>query len=601
MRHFIRVLMPAICVAVLVTGCRSPKIKRRHFRSDAVVRARTPGSASRWVSPASSDEEALARLRARAEGPEGSSPEGLLTLAELADRLGRRQAPHDQTAAIPWFRDAAAYAMFALTTGGPSAPDSPLRARAVTLHNHAVEEILRCAGSGPRDANPAWREQLAASGVQLAHTNPTRAGLPVTELWIARDFRVRNLAHVGADGVGVPLVAVSHFPDREASPERYYPERTRLPATAVLQPGGPLRDGAWRSRPSTLTLHDPAGESTLAPANLTIASDLTTPMAHQFLISPLKQLTWGGLLRPEDFTSMPGILLPGPHQPGKIPVLFVHGLWSSPDAWLIMSNSLQADPWVREHYEFWYAYYPTGASLMASAVRLRAALHDVRTAIDPRHADPALDRMVVVGHSLGGVLTKQLIQSSGDRLEKALFTRPFDQVRMSPESREMLGRFLYFEPEPSVRRVVFIAAPHRGSNTANAFIGRSASMLVRRSETLGAVHADVIARNGPEAVQPAYRRRLPNSVDNLQWDSPILKALSESPIAPDVPYHSVVANLFPDGPPAFWTDGVVQYESAHLDGSQSEIVVKHNHFANVTPEATAEVRRILKLHLGVTQ
>ncbi len=69
----------------------------------------------------------------------------------------------------------------------------------------------------------------------------------------------------------------------------------------------------------------------------------------------------------------------------------------------------------------------------------------------------------------------------------------------------------------------------------------------------------------------------------MTWESPILKTLSELPIAPGVPYHSIVANLFPGGPPGLWTDGVVSYESAHLDGAESEVMIRHNHFANDTP------------------
>ncbi len=107
--------------------------------------------------------------------------------------------------------------------------------------------------------------------------------------------------------------------------------------------------------------------------------------------------------------------------------------------------------------------------------------------------------------------------------------------------------------------------------------------------------------NGTDVLQPAYRRRPPNSIDNLEWDSPILRALYELPIAVDVPCHSIVANLFPGGPPAMWTDGVVSYESAHLDRAESEVMVRHNHFANDTPEATAEVRRILNLHVRVAR
>jgi pimeloyl-ACP methyl ester carboxylesterase len=330
---------------------------------------------------------------------------------------------------------------------------------------------------------------------------------------------------------------------------------------------------------------------------LALASDLTTPIAHQLIRSPLTQLAWGGLLRPEAYTSWLGVFMDGPYQPGKIPLLFIHGLWSSPDVWLVMANRLQADPILRARYQFWFAYYPTGAPLMVSAGRLRRSLHDLRAVIDPQGRDPALNRMVVVGHSLGGVLSKQLIQSSGRQVERALLTVPFEQVAMAPATRRLLSEFLYFEPEPSVGRAIFIAAPHRGSNTANQFIGRLGSMLVRRPGDLAAVHAEVLSANGPAVLHPAYRDRPPSSIDNLTWDSPVLKTLSSLPIAPGVPYHSVVANLLPDASPRYWTDGVVQYESAHLDGASSELMIRHHHFVTETLEAAVEVRRILMLHL----
>ena len=146
-----------------------------------------------------------------------------------------------------------------------------------------------------------------------------------------------------------------------------------------------------------------------------------------------------------------------------------------------MANGLQADPRVRGAYQFWFAYYPTGAPLMISASRLRQSLHDFRRRLSTRGgATLRLDQMVVVGHSLGGVLSKQLLESSGGSIEKALLTRPLAAVAMSPETRAALTRYVYFEPEPSIRRAVFIAAPHRGSNTANQLIGRLGSTLVER-------------------------------------------------------------------------------------------------------------------------
>ncbi len=153
----------------------------------------------------------------------------------MADGIDCRMLRRDPAGALPWFRDAAAYAMIVLMSAGPTDAASPLQPRAVARHNHAVAELLRCAGSDPRKTNAAWREQVVAVGIQVSPTRPERASLPCDELWLAGDFRVTNLDPVGHDGLGVPLITVSHFPDRKAVPDRFLPPQLRLPATAVLR------------------------------------------------------------------------------------------------------------------------------------------------------------------------------------------------------------------------------------------------------------------------------------------------------------------------------------------------------------------------------
>ncbi|MHC5539840.1 esterase/lipase family protein [Singulisphaera rosea] len=522
----------------------------------------------------------------------------------MADGIGTRLSLHDPNMALPWFREAAAYSAFALmSTPIDARPDAALQTRAFARHNHSVEQILRCARAGPKQVNPVWREQLTASGVVLTSSSSQDATIPYEELWISADYRVTNLERIGWPGLGVPLITLSSLAGYQAVSAKFLPQRLRLPATVVLQPYGQLHGGDWRGQPASLILHDPFHESkvTLGPNGVVVplAADLTTPLAHQMIITPLRQFALGGLLQPEKYEPISGLFMRSPYQPGRIPVLFVHGLFSSPLSWLPMMNRLQADPLLRERYQFWFAYYPTGAPVGFSAQRLRQTLHELRGAIDPSHSDPSLDRMVVVGHSLGGVLSKQMIQSSGRKLEQALFTRPLGEVSMPAGTRETLSRLLYFEPEPSIARAIFICAPHRGSNTANRLVGRLSSSLVQRRGKIEAMHAEVLERNGPEVFQEAYRRRPPNGIDNLTYDSPVLKALSELSLAPGVPYHSIIASLFPEASPDHWTDGVVTYESAHLDGATSESLIRHNHFANETPEAAAEVRRILRLHIGV--
>jgi pimeloyl-ACP methyl ester carboxylesterase len=576
-------------------GCRSPKIRERAL---APRPARADGAPRRLVPAAhhaTEAEGAFESRRARVEALAAPPAAALVDLAERASALGARLQHKQPALAMLWHRDAAAYGAFALAAPG----DPAERARAIDLHNAAVERLLRTAGSGPDRPNPGWRDQLAAIGVELTTTAPERSPLPLDELWIARDFRVRNLDLIAADGLGVPVVTLSAFPDRRSVPDRFYPPRLRLAATAVLQPGGPLAGGAWRMGASRLVLHDPAREAT-APGGTPLAADLTTPLAHQMLQTPANSIAWGGLLRPGAYASLTGILLREPYQPGKIPVLFIHGLWSSPATWLRMTNELQADPEIRRKYQFWYAIYPTGDLLMVSAGRLRAALGGLRDAIDPAHADGALDQMVVVGHSMGGVIARQMLLTSGDAPERMLFTRPFDGLVLSPEARATLLPLLRFEPVPSIRRAVFLAAPHRGSNVANQLLGRVTTALVRREPELKALHAEVVAQNGRDVFQPRFRRKLPSSVDNLEWESPTLRTLEALPSAPGVPYHSIIPTLAPGGPRPLQTDGIVSYTSAHLDGAASEVVIQGTHFCTGLSPAGAEVARILRLHAGLS-
>jgi hypothetical protein len=63
----------------------------------------------------------------------------------------------------------------------------------------------------------------------------------------------------------------------------------------------------------------------------------------------------------------------------------------------------------------------------------------------------------------------------------------------------------------------------------------------------------------------------------------------------EIPTHSIVA-VSGDKLLAEDDDGVVNYESAHLDGVESEVVIRSWHSVQGHPLAIAEVRRILYLH-----
>ena len=291
-----------------------------------------------------------------------------------------------------------------------------------------------------------------------------------------------------------------------------------------------------------------------------------------------------------------GLSLLKPYQRGRIPVVFVHGLWVTPLSWSRMIDSLDADPALRNRYQLWTFGYSTGDPIPYSAALLRGDLVEVRRKFDPDGTDAAFDRMVLVGHSMGGLLTKMMVQDSGTRLWRLISNRPADELLGEPEDRDLFRSALIFKPCPEVRRVVFIATPHRGSRVDRGGFERLASRLIRLPDPLRASHARLMARNTPDFFANRFRKGLPTSIDELEWQSSILMCLNELGLATAIKAHSIIADLR-DPPVAGGSDGLVPYESAHLDGTESELLVSSGHLCQDHPAVIREVRRILTEHV----
>ncbi len=304
----------------------------------------------------------------------------------------------------------------------------------------------------------------------------------------------------------------------------------------------------------------------------------------------------GGMFRYEPT----GLSLLRPYQRGKVPVLFIHGLWSNPCSWAHMIESLEADSALRDRYQFWTFGYSTGDPLPYSAVLLRSNLDDVRRKFDPEGSDRTFDEMVVVGHSMGGLLTKMMVQETGARLWQIVSDRPVDELVGDPEDRDLFRRALFYKPRPEVRRVVFIATPHRGSDVDQGPLGHLGSRLIRLPDPLRASYNRLIARNRPDFFNERFRKGLPTSVDELEWRSPILMRLDQLGVATTTKAHSIIA-VQHDPPSAGGSDGMVPYDSAHVDGVASELLVSSSHLCQDKPAVIGEIRRILLEHEALTR
>jgi len=284
-----------------------------------------------------------------------------------------------------------------------------------------------------------------------------------------------------------------------------------------------------------------------------------------------------------------------PYRRGRIPVVLILGLWSNPWSWARMIKELEADAALRDRYQFWTYGYSTGDPLAYTATLLRRDLDEVRRKFDPDHSDAAFDRMVLVGHSMGGLLAKMMVQESGARLWRLVSDRPAQDLAGDKTDCDLLRSALVFRPLPGVRRVVFIATPHRGSRVDRGGLGRLGSRLVRLPDPLRAAYARLIASNGPDFFIERFRKGLPTSIDELEWQSPMLMGLDELGLAPNVTAHSIIADRR-DPPRAGGSDALVAYESAHLNGGASESLVSSGHLCQDHPTVIREVRRILAEH-----
>ena len=270
----------------------------------------------------------------------------------------------------------------------------------------------------------------------------------------------------------------------------------------------------------------------------------------------------------------------------------MHGTASSPARWAELINELENDPGFWEHYELWLFMYNTGNPIAYSGMLLRDALTKAVADLDPEGKDPGLKQMVVIGHSQGGLLTKMTAIDSGTHLWP--FTVPPEQLTVSAETRELVTHALIFKPLPFVKRVVFIATPHGGSYQALGFLGRLGSWFVNLPGRFVKMNVELLTLQ-TQGLYMGTVGGIPTSITNMTPGNPFIKNLGSVPIADGVVAHSIIA-VDSDGPFKDGGDGVVKYESAHIDGVASEKVVRSSHSVQGNPETIQEVKRILIEH-----
>ena len=204
--------------------------------------------------------------------------------------------------------------------------------------------------------------------------------------------------------------------------------------------------------------------------------------------------------------------------------------------------------------------------------------------------------MVLIGHSMGGLLAKLMVQDSRSLLWEGISDQPASRLGGPPEAREMLRQAVFFKPVPGVRRIIFIATPHRGSQLDRGAIHTLGTRLVRHADSLQHAYETLLKSNGPDYFLDTFREGLPTSVDELTWGHPRLLTLCDLGIDRSAEYHSIIADL--GDPPAMAGPTASCPMPAHIYGAASELLVHGGHLCQAHPLVIRECRRILREHLA---
>lgn len=495
-----------------------------------------------------------------------------------------------------------------------------------TIETTSGEWDVTCVLCGATQAQQGGPSPVSLSGqTGNARAYPAIMGPVPQRTWCPDDFErfefvsdyeVKGLKNLyQTHGLGVPLIAIRRNSADGPAAAKYYPPGISFPVTAFLRPVGrvdPRAGSPGQRNQCVLELYDPLtfDQTMVAGRRVPLESDLTTPLAY-FLSRPeLESLATVGLLRPEALLAyrpdrpepIMGLYMAQPYEPDKIPVLMVHGLWSSPMTWMEMFNDLRSQPDIRRRYQFWFYLYPTGQPFWLIAAQMRHDLSKLREELDPQRRQPALDQMVLIGHSMGGLVSRLQTLDSGEDFWRLAGNKPLGSIKADPKTRQQLAETFYFGPNPSVRRVISIATPFRGSKFSNQTTQWLLSKLIHLPQKIINGQQALFRENeGVFAAESLLR--IDTSIDALAPGTPIFPAMLSGRRAPWVTYHNIVG-VVPDQP--WWLlnflgegDGVVARESAQLDEAVSQITVPADHSTiHAHPAAVLEVRRILQEHLA---
>lgn len=334
----------------------------------------------------------------------------------------------------------------------------------------------------------------------------------------------------------------------------------------------------------------------IAQKQYPLAANFSAPYGLWLAQNNLGKSAYLSLIDREERLSMPHLYLLEPYNPNKKVIVLIHGLASSPEAWIRLTNDIMGDSVLRENFQVWQVFYSTNMPILESRFQIYALLQQGFKQVSPSAA--AKKDAVLIGHSMGGILARLLV-SDTDLTQPAmqmLNNRQFERFRSDP----LLQARLRIKPINNFNRAIFLAAPHKGTEFADRWFTLAARKVIRLPTAFLSAFADALQQHEVDLknlTKEIGHGVIQNGPSDLSKNSKFTQLTENILPVKGFKYHSIIGNNTDSTEHQLMNDDVVHYNSAHLDGAVSEKIIKGGHSIQQTPEAVLELRRILRLHL----
>lgn len=384
-------------------------------------------------------------------------------------------------------------------------------------------------------------------------------------------------------------------------PETYYQHKTNpnihaarylsVSATAAPNSSASVEEILSPQTSMNVELYNPYHSKTaqINSQTYTLTANYSVPYGLWLSDHQLGKAGYFTLLNREENLRMPHVFMLEPYQPNKKIIVMIHGLASSPETWVSLTNNIMGDQKLRDHYQVWQVFYSTNMPIFESRFQINALLKQAFAQVQPN--TPSAQDAVLIGHSMGGIISRLLV-SDVDISAQAIPLMNYEQNTQLQRNPIIRERFV-FKPLQPISRAIFIAAPHRGTEYADRWFTNLAKKLV----VLPLSFLDDVNIKIPNSNNSSIGLIKSGPAD-LSEKSRFMLLTKQILPSKTIPYHSIIGNQSKTTFVEQMSDGIVPYQSSHLDGAVSEKIISGGHSIHESPDAILELRRILRAHLA---